>query len=63
MIQIEKITWEAFEPTSFPCFVCKGNKAEFKMQLQHKGISVTSCICQVCANLPEAELVERILGG
>lgn len=62
-IEIEKITWEGFEPADFPCAACDKNQAVVKRTFRHKEITVKLCLCTVCVNLPETILIERIFGG
>lgn len=62
-MEIEKINWEGFRPSSFPCAVCEKNEAEVKVKFQHKEHTVILCLCTVCVNLPETILIERIFGG
>lgn len=59
IIQKKKITWETFEPASFPCFLCKKNKAEVEAR---RG-AITVHLCPICAALPDIVLMERIFGG
>lgn len=61
-MQIEKITWETYTPNEFPCMVCNKNRAEWRGQFGHKEVTVNLCLCNVCINLPETELIERIFG-
>ena len=60
---MEKITWKIYTPDEFPCMICDKNRAEWKGQFRHKGTTVNLCLCNVCANLPHVELMEKIFGG
>ena len=59
---MEKITWEFSEPDEFPCMSCGQNRAEWKGQFRHRGVTVNLCLCDLCANLPEIELMKRVFG-
>lgn len=61
-MQIEPLVRKFFVPSSFPCFHCNKNRAEFRAKLQHKSICVNLCLCARCVNLPEIELIETIFG-
>lgn len=59
-MQIEKITWKTHTPAKFPCFICHQNRAEWRGQFRHEGITVNLCLCNLCACLPESELIAHI---
>jgi len=61
MLTRSKIKWEAQEPDIWPCFLCGKNKATIDIKLYRWGTTITSHICNVCSNLPDTILEDRIL--
>jgi hypothetical protein len=61
-MQIKPIVWKFTMLGSFSCYACNKNRAEFRAKLQHKGIKFNLCLCKICVNLPEIEVIETIFG-
>jgi len=61
-MQLKKITWRVLPAVGNPCKLCKQYEATWfaTMQINEAG-SITLPLCAFCVNIPETEIIERIL--
>ena len=62
-MKTEPLTWHFYQP--FPpltYMICKSdNEATFKIYIKYKGIDLQLLACNSCRQLPEVEIVDRMI--
>ena len=61
-MQLERITWEILPDTGNPCKLCQKNEAVWfaTIKINDAG-SITLPLCVFCVDVPESEILKRIL--
>ena len=61
-MQLKRITWKILPDTGNPCKLCRKNEAAwFATMTINEADSITLPLCVFCVDVPEAEILERIL--
>ena len=63
-MQLERITWKILADAGNPCKLCRKNEAAWfaTIKINESG-SITLPLCVFCVDVPETEIIDRVLGG